>query len=121
MNYKPDLNVQGTKKVFNLKYPQDCLVAYATSIYHKSKGNQSNGGLWTCHLCQHLKILEPLSMILDRTTDDIVQTQVTSTEVAYQQPHYETNAGLIYLKGINNCLCSYVRSVHFHDDLRNRM
>ena len=37
LNYKPDLNVHGTEKVFNLKYPQDCLVAYATSIYHTSR------------------------------------------------------------------------------------
>ena len=107
LKYEPDLAVYCTEKVFNLKCPQDCLVAYATSINHTSDGNKTHGGLWTHHLCQHLKKAEPLSTILDHTIDDVKRAQATSTEkdkVTYQLPHYETNAGLIYLKGINNCL-----------------
>ena len=107
--YQPDLGIQGTVKHFSLKCPQDCLVAYATSINHESDGNETYGGLWTRHLCQRLKNIEPLSTILDRTIEDVkndmkAQTKPEKDKVTYQLPHYETNAGLIYLIGINNSL-----------------
>ena len=105
--FQPDLAVHGIEKVFNLTCPQDCLVAYATSISHMSGGSKTYGGLWTHHLCQRLQNAEPLSTILDRTIDDVKDAQATNIEkdkVTYQLPHYETNAGLIYLKGINNSL-----------------
>ena len=100
----PHLDVHGTEKVFNLKCPQDCLVAYATSINLTAGGNDSDGGLWTRHLCHRLKNKELLSTILDRTIDDVKDALAKSTKKKYQLPHYETNAGLIYLKGINNSL-----------------
>ena len=105
--FRPGLAVHGTEKVFNLGCPQDCLVAYATSINHVSGGSKTNGGLWTRYLCQRLKNVESLTTILDCTTDDVKDARAKSTEkdkVTYQLPHYETNAGLIYLKGINNSL-----------------
>ena len=105
--FQPDIAVHGTEKVFNLGCPQDCLVAYATSTNHVSGGSKTYGGLWTRHLCQRLKNVEPLSTILDCTIDDVKDAQAISTEkdkVTYQLPHYETNAGSIYLKGINNSL-----------------
>ena len=104
LNYSPGLDVHGTEKVFNLESPQDCLVAYATSINHKAGGNMTYGGLWTRHLCQRLKTRDLLSAILDRTVEDVRNDQVTSIEkdnITYQLPHYVTNAGEVYLKGIN--------------------
>ena len=100
----PHLAVHGTEKMFNLICPQDCLVAYATSINLTAGGNDTDGGLWTRHLCHHLKNAELLTTILDRTIDDVKAAQAKSTEKKYQLPHYETNAGLIYLKGIHNSL-----------------
>ena len=105
LKYNPDLVVRGTERVFNLHCPLDCLVAYATSINLISEGDKMYGGRWTRHLCQHLKKVEPLSTILDRTIDDVkddmkAQTKAEKDKVTYQLPHYETNAGLIYLKGI---------------------
>ena len=115
LKYQPDLAVHSTEKVFNLKCPQDCLVAYATSINHTSDGNKTHGGLWTRHLCQHLKKVEPLSTILDHTIDDVKRAQATSTKkdkATYQLPHYETNAGLIYLKGIIVYMYMYQLAMH---------
>ena len=76
--FQPDLAVHCTEKVFNLKCPQDCLVAYATSISHMSGGSKTYGGLWTRHLCQHLKNAEPLSTILDSTIDDVKNAQAAN-------------------------------------------
>ena len=105
LNYSPGLDVHGTKKVFNLQSPQDCLVAYATSNNHKAGGNATYGGLWTHHLCQRLKTRDLLSVILDHTVEDVKDDQARNAEknkVIYQLPHYTTNAGEVYLKGINN-------------------
>ena len=104
MNYSPDLDVHGTEKVFNLESPQHCLVAYATSINEKAGGNATYGGLWTHHLCQRLKTRDLLSAILDRTVEDVKDDQAEKDKVTYQLPHYTTNAGEVYLKGINKLL-----------------
>ena len=107
LNYSPGLDAHGTEKVFNLESPKDCVVAYATSINQKAGGNATYGGLWTHHLCQRLKTRDLLSAILDRTVEDVKDDQARNAEmdkVTYQLPHYTTNAGEVYLKGINNCL-----------------
>ena len=106
LDNKPALSIHGTplqNKDFNLKNPPACLVAYATSVNHESKGNEINGGLWTCHLCQNLRSTDPLSTILERTIDDVVKAQEKNTkkdQVTYQRPHYVSDVGLVYLKGI---------------------
>ena len=102
LNYSPGLDVHGTEMMFNLESPQNCLVAYATSINQNAGGNVKYGGLWTRHLCQRLKTRDLLSVILDRTAEDVKNDQARNAEVKYQLPHYTTNAGEIYLKGINN-------------------
>ena len=104
LKYNRDLVVRGTERVFNLHCPQNCLVAYATSINLKSQGEKMYGGRWTHHLCQRLKKPELLSTILDRTIEDVQARNAENDNVTYQLPHYTTNAGVVYLKGINNYL-----------------
>ena len=105
----PGRSIHGTalkKKDFSLKsIPASCLVAFATSINHRSGGDKTYGGLWTRHLCKHLNSTEPLAMILDRTRDDVVNAQKESIEkdqVTYQRPHYKSDVGIVYFKGIDN-------------------
>ena len=102
LNYNRDLVVRSKERVFNLHCPQDCLVAYATSNNFISQGDKVYGGRWTHHLCRHLKKRDLLSVILDRTAEDVRKDQARNIEkdqVIYQLPHYTTNAGEIYLKG----------------------
>ena len=64
LDNKLALSIHGTRlqnKNFNLRNSPACLVAYATSNNHESKGNEINGGLWTCHLCQNLRSTDPFN------------------------------------------------------------
>ena len=94
------------EKDFRLKsVPASCLVAFATSINHQSGGDKTYGGLWTRHLCKNLNSIEPLVMILEHTRDDVVNAQKESIEidqVTYQRPHYRSDVGIVYFKGIDN-------------------
>ena len=94
------------EKDFSLKsVPASCLVAFATSINHQSGGDKTYGGLWTRHLCKNLNSTEPLVMILEHTRDDVVNAQKESIEidqVTYQRPHYRSDVGIVYFKGIDN-------------------
>ena len=81
-------------KIFKLRAPIKCLVAYATAIGHKSQGDKVNGGLWTHTLCEKLKEQLSLTTILDQT-HDVVDKKVKGE----QTPHYESCLGAVYLKG----------------------
>ena len=107
----PARSIYGTalkEKDFSLKsVPASYLVAFATSINHQSGGDRTYGGLWTRYLCKNLNSTEPLAMILERTRDDVVNAQKKSTEkdqVTYQRPHYRSDVGMVYFKGIDNYL-----------------
>ena len=92
------------KKVFKLRAPVKCLVAYATSTGYKSQGDKISGGLWTRTLCEKLKEQLSLSDILDHT-HDIVYNKVEGK----QPPHYESCVGAVYLKGNRfSLLCNYI-------------
>ena len=50
-----------------------------------------------------MRSADPLSTILERTIDDILKAQEKNTkmdQVTYQRPHYVSDVGLVYLKGI---------------------
>ena len=108
LNNTPARSIHGAplkEKDFSLKsIPASCLVAFATSINHKSGGDKTYGGLWTRHLCKNLNSTDSLAMILERTRDDVVNAQEKSTEkdqVTYQRPHYRSDLSTVYFKGID--------------------
>ncbi len=72
--------------------PIRCLVAFATTMGFKSYGDCYTGGMWTKHLCAHLKEQRSVSDILD----------IVHTEVGDEQPSvYSTCAGAVFLNGKN--------------------
>ncbi len=67
--------------------PIRCLIAFATSMGHKSYGDKYAGGVWTRHLCSHLKEKRSVSDILDSTYTD-------------EQPSIHLScAGAVFLNG----------------------
>ena len=94
-------------KGFKLRAPVKCLVAYATSTYHKSQGGKVGGGVWTSKLCERLSEKVSLSDILDQTHDAVYDELEGE-----QPPHYESCLGAVYLKG--NCYSIILLKFHVY-------
>ena len=80
------------------------LIAYATSHGQKSFGDQTNGGIWTYHLCKNLQKDLPLVTILAETYDEIVQKMKD-----FQEPMTVSKIGalkLIQPRGNRKCSLS---------------
>ena len=55
----------------DLKPVPGMLIAYSTSEGQKSFGDNTNGGIWTYHLCKNLKKKETATKVLSMTSDDV--------------------------------------------------
>ena len=87
--YSPRDSGQVVKKT---KQHPGVLIAYATSDGQKSFGDQTNGGIWTYHLCKNLKKDLPLVTILAETYDEIVKKRES-----FQEPTTVTRIGALQL------------------------
>lgn len=79
------------------------LIAYATSMTVKAKGDNS-GGLWTTFLSKNMNLDCPLTSVLDFTWEEVVlefnkqnASDVRQGAMIPQGPHYASSAGLIWL------------------------
>ena len=90
------LSGRNLKSSFDLSIPdvpQGCLLAHATSFGSVSQGFLQSGGVWTRHLCEHLKQRISVSDALDHA-----YTSVSKSSNA-QSPTYISKTGAVFLKG----------------------
>ena len=84
-----------SQHTMTLTAPPQSVIAFATIPRKHAIGN-TEGGLWTRHLCENLKLPIPISDILDRTHKD-----VKNESEGVQVPYHTICVGKVLPKGID--------------------
>ena len=94
-----------SQSTMTLTAPHQSVIAFATYPGKKAKGN-TEGGVWTRHLCKHLKLPITITNILDRTHDDVKKEGVD-----IQLPYHTSCVGEVFLIGIYKYHLKYYLSI----------
>ena len=84
-----------SQSTVSLVPPPQSVIAFATYPGERARGN-TEGGVWTRHLCENLKLPIPITHILARTHDDV---KIEGGDI--QLPYQTSCVGEVFLKGIN--------------------